>query len=370
MNWIKKGLFLCTLIVPVVSSALMTNPESIKYFDLELPFRCSPATSDEGEGLVSSIALSNLDFTVRLSAQTDLLPRYQVNGFSFSSKTVDVAVAELLKSADIKVVADEGKYATLSARDLKGELSAVLEELMRQGNLFYTYQADTKTLFLSHKVKAIVQVPANKLVMMAVAAMMSLSVFAQHEVGSIALKPMVGLTLANYTGCDLNTDMKAGLAVGMEAEYQATPFFSISAGMLYAMQGAKLKVSGWGVNVGTVSAKADYLNIPVLANVYVTKGLALKAGVQLGLNVASDIDVKTSFTDGSYNLADVKDYTESMAFSIPVGISYEYEDFVIDARYNIGLTDVYKKDNVITNLALKGTKNSVIQLTLGYKFDL
>ena len=59
-----------------------------------------------------------------------------------------------------------------------------------------------------------------------------------------------------------------------------------------------------------------------------------------------------------------------MAFSIPVGISYEYEDFVIDARYNIGLTDVYKKDNVITNLALKGTKNSVIQLTLGYKFDL
>ena len=208
----------------------------------------------------------------------------------------------------------------------------------------------------------------KKLVMMAVAAMMSLSVFAQHEVGSIALKPMVGLTLANYTGCDLNTDMKAGLAVGMEAEYQATPFFSISAGMLYAMQGAKLKVSGWGVNVGTVSAKADYLNIPVLANVYVTKGLALKAGVQLGLNVASDIDVKTSFTDGSYNLADVKDYTESMAFSIPVGISYE--DFVIDARYNIGLTDVYKKDNVITNLALKGTKNSVIQLTLGYKFDL
>ena len=210
----------------------------------------------------------------------------------------------------------------------------------------------------------------KKLVMMAVAAMMSLSVFAQHEVGSIALKPMVGLTLANYTGCDLNTDMKAGLAVGMEAEYQATPFFSISAGMLYAMQGAKLKVSGWGVNVGTVSAKADYLNIPVLANVYVTKGLALKAGVQLGLNVASDIDVKTSFTDGSYNLADVKDYTESMAFSIPVGISYAYEDFVIDARYNIGLTDVYKKDNVITNLALKGTKNSVIQLTLGYKFDL
>ena len=206
--------------------------------------------------------------------------------------------------------------------------------------------------------------------MMAVVAMMSLSVFAQHEVGSIALKPMVGLTLANYSGCELSTDMKAGLAVGMEAEYQATPFFSITAGMLYAMQGAKLKVSAFGINAGTVSAKNDYVNIPLLANVYVMKGLALKAGVQLGLNVNSKIDAKTSLTDGSYNLADVKDQTESMMFSIPLGVSYEYEDFVIDARYNIGLTDVYKKDNVITNFALKGTKNSVIQLTLGYKFDL
>ena len=210
----------------------------------------------------------------------------------------------------------------------------------------------------------------KKLVMMAVVAMVSLTAFAQHEVGSIALKPLVGLTLANYTGCELSTDMKAGLAVGMEAEYQATPFFSISAGAIYAMQGAKLKVSPWEFKVGTVSAKVDYMNIPVLANVYVTKGLALKAGVQLGLNVNSKVDAKVDLIDNSYNLLDAKDATESLAFSIPLGVSYEYEDFVIDARYNIGLTDVYKKDNVITNFALKGTKNSVIQITLGYKFDL
>ena len=210
----------------------------------------------------------------------------------------------------------------------------------------------------------------KKIMMMAVVAMVSLTAFAQHEVGSIALKPLVGLTLANYTGCEVCTDMKAGLAVGMEAEYQATPFLGISAGVIYAMQGAKVKLDVAGFKLGSVKAKADYVNIPVLANVYVTKGLALKAGVQVGLNVASDIDVKTPISDDSYNLADVKDYTESMALSIPVGVSYEYEDFVLDARYNIGLTDVYKKDNVITNFALKGTKNSVIQITLGYKFDL
>ena len=171
MNWIKKGFLVgvMTVVLPVMAAeSLMKNPKSLKYLDLELPFRCSPVTEDEGEGLSTTVALRDVDFSVRLTAQTNLLPRYQVNGFFFSYKTVDVAVAELLEEAGIKVVAKEGKYTTLSAQDLKGELSSVLEELLDQGNLFYTYQADSKTLFLEHKVRAVVQLPQNKLVMMAV----------------------------------------------------------------------------------------------------------------------------------------------------------------------------------------------------------
>jgi len=169
MNWMKKGLFLSALVIGTANASdLMNNPDSLRYLDIELPFRCSSATPDEGEGVASSVALSKRDFTVRLPGQTSLLPRYQVNGFSFSNKTADVALSELLKNADIKVVAEDGKYPTLSARDLKGELSSVVEELMQKSHLFYTYQADDKTLFLMHKAKAIIQVPANKLVMMAV----------------------------------------------------------------------------------------------------------------------------------------------------------------------------------------------------------
>ena len=171
MNWIQRGLLVMWglgFCLPAVATSLMQNPNSLKNLDVELPFRCSSASVDEGEAIASSVALSNLDFTVRLSGQTDLLPRYQVNGFTFSNKTVDVAVADLIKEAGIMVIAEKGEYPTLSARDLKGELSAVLEELLRQGNLFYVYQADKKTLFLNHKVKAQVQIPHNRFVMMAV----------------------------------------------------------------------------------------------------------------------------------------------------------------------------------------------------------
>jgi hypothetical protein len=46
-----------------------------------------------------------------------------------------------------------------------------------------------------------------------------------------------------------------------------------------------------------------------------------------------------------------------------MGLSYEFSDFVIDARYNLGLTNVNKASDV-------KAKNAVIMLTLGYKINL
>lgn len=45
----------------------------------------------------------------------------------------------------------------------------------------------------------------------------------------------------------------------------------------------------------------------------------------------------------------------------PWGMSYEFDNFVIDGRYNIGVTKVPKHGDGYTN---------VVQLTLGYKFKL
>ena len=52
---------------------------------------------------------------------------------------------------------------------------------------------------------------------------------------------------------------------------------------------------------------------------------------------------------------------KTVDLSIPVGLSYQYENFVIDGRYNWGLTKVYDGDDA---------KNSVFQITVGYKFSL
>lgn len=71
------------------------------------------------------------------------------------------------------------------------------------------------------------------------------------------------MNVASLTKSD-GADPRIGLAAGVEAEYQATDIFSVSAGVIYSMQGNKYEEKGI-----TSTQKLDYINIPILANVYV-----------------------------------------------------------------------------------------------------
>lgn len=190
----------------------------------------------------------------------------------------------------------------------------------------------------------------KKLFLMAVMALATVSSFAQHRVGTVTIQPKVGLSLANVTKGD--GDIRVGAVAGAEFEYQVSDIFSLSAGALYSMQGCKGEVEGYDATV-----KLDYLNIPILANVYVAKGLAVKLGIQPGFNVTSKASVEKGGTKVTTELDDV----ESVDFSIPVGLSYEINNFVIDARYNLGVNKIADEAD---------SKNSVFQFTLGYKFAL
>ena len=191
----------------------------------------------------------------------------------------------------------------------------------------------------------------KKILLMAVVMLASVASYAQQAVGTFTLQPKIGMNVPPLTKCD-GCDPRIGLAAGVEAEYQASDIFSVSAGLIYSMQGNKAKEEGV-----TLTTKLDYINIPILANVYVTKGLAVKLGVQPAFNVSDK--QKLSGGKASVEAEDVG--AESFDFSIPVGLSYEYNNVVFDARYNFG----------VTNIADGGdSKNSVFQFTLGYKFAL
>lgn len=180
--------------------------------------------------------------------------------------------------------------------------------------------------------------------------------FAQWSVGSITVQPKIGINGANITDAD-NSDSRIGLVLGGEFEYRVSPIFSLSAGALYSMQGCKGTAEDDDGNTGDVSLKLDYINVPILANVYVVKGLAIKLGIQPGFNVRHKASATVSGVNVTTNLPGIK----SVDFSIPIGVSYEFNRFVIDGRYNFGVTKLIDGAD---------SKHSVFQFTFGYKFAL
>ncbi len=165
--------------------------------------------------------------------------------------------------------------------------------------------------------------------------------------------------------------MKFGFVAGVEGEYQITPMISVAAGLLYSMQGTKWEdlesqTAYYRAMSKDRMVNLSYLNIPIVANFYVAKGFALKAGVQAGFLLDSKgketiyDNLENREVETSGDIEGIKKFD----LSIPLGASYEFNNVVIDARYNLGLTKVCPGEEN------KSAKNSVVQVTVGYKFAL
>ena len=181
------------------------------------------------------------------------------------------------------------------------------------------------------------------------AAFMAISASAQSEAGSFTLQPNVGVTYSTATGDGSDADGAFALTAGVEGMYMVNDQFGAAFGLNYT-----------GYNVSKTFLKDDvtysnyYFNIPVTANYYVIPGLALKAGVALNI-------LSTAKVDGESEAGNVKfkDFYKSTFVSIPVGASYEINDFVFNLRYNFGVSNIQKEGD--------GSFNA-LTFTVGYKF--
>lgn len=201
----------------------------------------------------------------------------------------------------------------------------------------------------------------KKFFLSALVFMGSMSLMAQSAPGTVTVQPKVGLNIANMTNSD-GGDPRFALVAGAELQYQISDMVGISGGLLYSMQG--VKGSEEGVNA---TVKFDYINVPILANVYVAKGFAVKFGIQPGFMVNNKAKASVGGASAEVGLEEAMKASgvdvslNKFDFSIPVGLSYEFNNVVVDARYNWGVNKVIKEVD---------TRNSVFQITLGYKFAL
>lgn len=194
------------------------------------------------------------------------------------------------------------------------------------------------------------------LFLVAVMTTMSLGTQAQNKVGTMTIQPKGGFGLATLTNVD-KAEMTGVGMFGGELEYALKERLSMGAGINFDMLGYGIDdvdgIKDWHTSL-------NYLAVPVVANYYIYKGLAVKAGLQ----PAYLLSAKTSYKHGGDKFDNkVTSDCNKFDLSIPIGISYEFSHVVIDARYLFGLTKVNKNGD-------KTCRNSVIMITTGYKFNL
>lgn len=223
-----------------------------------------------------------------------------------------------------------------------------------------------------------------------------LPAMAQPKVGTVSVLPRVGVALANLPGDKMyiaggvgdnmtySARYKAGLMAGVDVDWQFMPNLSATIGAQYVQQGAKYGNNGYKVQVtegvykGTGysdwSTQLHYINVPLMLNAYLGTGFAVKAGVQIGFPISGNM----KYTEQQYTMTkddvkyekpehvkyDMNSTLTKVNFAIPVGVSYEFSNVIIDARYNIGLTQFQNIDG------FKSSKNSVFTFSVAYRLGL
>lgn len=166
-----------------------------------------------------------------------------------------------------------------------------------------------------------------------------------------------GVNFANIVGDDAEGDMRTSFHLGLVAELPFADKFFFGPEVLYSSQGTK---------DGDDELKLDYVQVPLMVRYYVTEGFNVEAGPQLGFLTKAEGNIEGE--DG-----DVKDYFKDFEYGLNFGLGYKlFNGIFFQGRYNLGLAKVFDSDKLSDDLGFDvgeiKSKNSVIQLSVGYMF--
>lgn len=188
----------------------------------------------------------------------------------------------------------------------------------------------------------------------AIALFSVISVQAQNPTDLIQFGVKAGVNFATIAGDDFESpDSRTGFHAGVLAELPFSERFSIQPEILYSAQG----FSAEGTILGSsyeADYKMDYIQVPILAKVYLMNGLNVQVGPQIGFRINEKIEA----SDGSSIDFDSED--NDINLGLAAGLEYKFPNgFFVQGRYNYGFTDIYKDVNA---------HNSVIQAGVGFMF--
>ena len=170
-----------------------------------------------------------------------------------------------------------------------------------------------------------------------------------------------GVNFANVTGNDFgDADGRTSFYAGLVGELPIVEdLFSIQPEVTYSGQGfdiAEIDQDNAFDTDQNVEYQLDYINVPILAKIYLVDGFNVQAGPSFNFKVNEEIDYAPNDDSGDIDLDEAKDFEIGGV----VGVEYKFAGgLFIQGRYNYGFTDLIDQGDV---------HNSVFQAGIGFMF--
>lgn len=264
----------------------------------------------------------------------------------------------------------------------------------------------------------------KKHLLVAVFLVCSSLLMAQPQAGSFSITPKVGMSLSDLSGKKPSLvlvsynqeDYRKGttlsapdtyeadvrcksqcvtnICLGLEVQKQYTRKLGLTLGCYYAQLGAEFQPEEAAeFSCSEYESALRYIQVPILGKCYLFKGLALEVGLQPGFLIGDDTRRVctlrgTSFNesqtikeapyvfDGKENLymtgvwgfdgIDKQDFD----LSVVLGLSYEFKNVEIDARYHLSTIPVYDEEIFASVYDKCKLRNSYLMFCVGYRFNL
>ena len=179
-----------------------------------------------------------------------------------------------------------------------------------------------------------------------------------------------GVNFSNmYTEDVDDNNVLTSFNAGLYASIPLTSSIAIQPEFLFSRKGAELAYDN-AFATGKAKFKLNYIEVPVLVKVNLTKNFNIHAGPYFAYLIDGQV---TNETDGgTFNFEDNFDNDDFNKFDygVSAGLGFDFESIGIGARYNYGLSTVGKERNFGgTNYTFPDGKNSNISLYVALKLN-
>lgn len=177
-----------------------------------------------------------------------------------------------------------------------------------------------------------------------------------------------GFNMSNLYGSGDDVDdnnILYGFNAGVYATLPISDFVAIQPELLFTTKGAKLE---YGDPLsGNAKFKLNYIELPLLVRVNITKNFNIHAGGYASYLVSSKIKGEG---DVEFDEGIDRDDLNKFDAGIAAGIGVDFAPVSVGLRYNYGLTTVGKERTVLgTTYTVPDAKNSNLSLYVSYKLN-